>query len=369
MGKAIRLSCAILCFLLCLICCTNVFAITQDEWNRSCRWKTAGTTTVYARTDYQCEGEPIAVLPANTYITAGMFRDAYVTITWYLNGEYGGTGNTKRSNITPASVTYRTEDGSISDMHELDWKALYGSLPPNNMAVTPVDSNSTGSSGNTGSTGNTQSSGTAKKAGTSKRRTPAKPAATPEPTPEVMWKESPITVQRLGIANSIVTLDGDTKDVATAELIFAADQAEEKHVAVIYAPNTGKCTLRSSGSDSGAALMQCKAGTVVSVLKYGSQYTRIGYNGSAGYVLTSCLKFYGTEAQATGVGTIIYSKDKPNVKTTINIRNKTDKGSAKVAEWSTGTEVQVFSHPKGWYEVEYNGIHGYVMEQFLQIPE
>jgi len=352
MGKAIRLSCAILCFLLCLICCTNVFAITQDEWNRSCRWKTAGTTTVYARTDYQCEGEPIAVLPANTYITAGMFRDAYVTITWYLNGEYGGTGNTKRTNITSALYRWSDENGDWA-INELLYRDLYG----------------TGSSGNTGSTGNTQSSGNAKKAGTFKRRTPAKPAATPEPMPEVMWKESPVTVQHLGIANSIVTLDGDTKEVATAELIFAADQAEEKHVAVIYAPNTGKCTLRSSGSDSGVALMQCKAGTVVSVLKYGSQYTRIGYNGSAGYVLTSCLKFYGTEAQATGVGTIIYSKDKPNVKTTINIRNKTDKGSAKVAEWSTGTEVQVFSHPKGWYEVEYNGIHGYVMEQFLQIAE
>ena len=33
------------------------------------------------------------------------------------------------------------------------------------------------------------------------------------------------------------------------------------------------------------------------------------------------------------------------------------RSSEKVAEWKTGTEVYVFSHPKGWYEIEYDGIH------------
>ena len=33
------------------------------------------------------------------------------------------------------------------------------------------------------------------------------------------------------------------------------------------------------------------------------------------------------------------------------------RSSEKVAEWKTGTEVYVFSHSKGWYEIEYDGIH------------
>ncbi|MBR6753115.1 MAG: SH3 domain-containing protein, partial [Clostridia bacterium] len=55
--------------------------------------------------------------------------------------------------------------------------------------------------------------------------------------------------------------------------------------------------------------------------------------------------------------------------TTINVRNAASGDSAKIAEWETGTEVEVFGQEKGWYEIEHDGIHGFVMEKFLTLQE
>ncbi len=29
----------------------------------------------------------------------------------------------------------------------------------------------------------------------------------------------------------------------------------------------------------------------------------------------------------------------------------------------------IYSHPDGWYEVEHDGIRGYIMEKYLQLNE
>ena len=365
------------------------YAITQLEWNR----------TIYELVLVQQEGvaytqfeyRPIGSLPPNTYIQIhSNDQDGYRKIS-YLQG-----GNQTFCYICTIPLTLANayqyvdviSDGMVCAMkvpeaYLDDIDALREYVKKNgspgcrlledserdrlvwgrgDSLWLPEEIDGQGASSSSSTTSN-------KSTKVTRSSITAKPAATPEPAQDVTWNDSIVAIQQLGVVNSIVVLEGEPKEVATAELVFSADQSDDKHVAVIFAPNTGKCTLRVSGSDSGAAIKQCKAGTVVSVLKYGSKYTRISYNGEAGYVLTSCLKFYGKDAQTIGTGTIIYSKEKPNLKTTINIRNKTDKSSFKVAEWNTGTQVQVFAHLNGWYEVEYDGIHGYVMEQYLVMNE
>lgn len=104
------------------------------------------------------------------------------------------------------------------------------------------------------------------------------------------------------------------------------------------------------------------------MLQYGEQFCKISYNGTTGYVLTSCLKFYSAEPEVIGSGVLTYN-GKATGRTTINVRNSADSDSAKIAEWKTGTEVQVFALHDGWYEVEYNGVHGYVMQKFITMAE
>ena len=177
-----------------------------------------------------------------------------------------------------------------------------------------------------------------------------------------------VEVVTLGSATSRVKSAGTAYDVDTADL-YLDGAAVSGRLAGVYAPNTGRCSLRDRASDSGKLLKKVKAGALVVVLEKGKTYTKINYKGQDGYVLTSCLKFFGEDAQPTGTGTLVYSREKPAVRTTVNIRNKADKSSAKVAEWDTGTQVAVFGRTNGWYEVEYNGVHGYVMESFLLTDE
>ena len=318
-----------------LLCYSTAFAVTYDEWIHKCVWKTARVTYVY--NDHYCETTPIDVLPANTYVNVehatGGFYDGTHAISAMLSNGTIVSGYVKSSDIVTANVYWVDEKGQSYGINENVYRELYGSA-----------SNSTKPKGNRNS----------------------KPTATAEPAPPVKLNDKEVQISQLGVETSIVVLEGEKQTIATADLVFSQDSKDDKHTAVIFAPNTGKCTLRSKGADNGAALKQCKAGIVVGVLEYGSKYTKINYQGNVGYVLTSCLKFYKKDVQSIGTGTIIYSKDKPNVKTTINVRNKTDKASAKVAEWNTGTEVIIFSHSDGWYEVEYNGIHGYIMDTYIK---
>ena len=176
-----------------------------------------------------------------------------------------------------------------------------------------------------------------------------------------------VKVERIGLYHSIIHMDGEKKEVLTRELTFAEGITDSMRVAVIHAPRTGKCTLRAKPSDNGKAIRQCKAGQVAALLEYGQDYCRVLYDGETGYVQTSCLMFHDNANEPTE-GMLTYN-GKGTGKTTINIRCTEDKGSAKVAEWPTGTTVSVFAYEDGWYRIEYNGVHGFVMEEFLTMNE
>ena len=84
--------------------------------------------------------------------------------------------------------------------------------------------------------------------------------------------------------------------------------------------------------------------------------------------MTSCLKFAGEGTEVLGSGKISY-KGKMTGTTTVNIRGAGSNDAHRIAEWRTGTEVTVFSHQKGWYEVEYQGVHGWVQDKYLTMEK
>lgn len=169
------------------------------------------------------------------------------------------------------------------------------------------------------------------------------------------------------VESSIRDADGE-RMVPTAELEFETDAPAGKRIAYIYAPNTGKCSLWKKASKNSDLIKKCKAGTVVMVLDYGSKFCKIRYDGKEGYVLTTCLRFPGSDIVCIGTGQISY-KGKTTGSTTVNVRGAGNSDAHKIAEWRTGTEVTVFSLKGGWYEVEFNGIHGWVQEKFLTMND
>lgn len=152
------------------------------------------------------------------------------------------------------------------------------------------------------------------------------------------------------------------------ELSLTMAVPEGKLLAVVYTPNSGKCTLREKASDSGKTIKQSKAGHLVLVLEKGNKYTKINDNGYVGYVQTRCLKFFEELPEAMGTAKLSYN-GKVTGKTTVNIRHEASKSSRKVEEWRTGTTVTVFSYADGWYEIEHDGVYGFVMDDFLTMNE
>lgn len=354
-----------------------------DAYNfaKNCHHATTRSVTFYADDDLT---QPIATVPAQTFVNAQptakpLNEDGtrmaqyfkYITYPGGIRGEGWAENGRSVGNFDSAYT--------VNGLHLLDVKlkqeGLYSNpyyevtVPDNDERWGDLKGDSGGS--NTGKQSNSSSSGKTGRVSSGKSsKTSAAPAVSHFSVKQGENKENEVRVEVLilGSASSRVKVSGATTEVATDDLLLDGVAVGDR-LAWIYAPRQGYCSLRSKASDNGKVLKKCRAGYLVVVLEKGQEYTKINYQGTDGYVLNGCLKYIDETQQPTGTGTIIYSKKKPNVRTTINIRNNADGKSKKVAEWKTGTEVPVYSHPDGWYEVEYDGVRGYIMEKYLQLNE
>lgn len=290
----------------------------QEKWELSCSKKTISEATVYKLGTEEGQDEVLLTIPASTYFKPIDNTNEWQLIEFMIDGtKYRGKIPMGEFADTKTQVTGKY--GLPDQVHELDprYEALVkGKLPHTNEMQT----------------------------GTT------------------------VSLLELGTVTSKVSHQGETIDVSSAELVFAEDVPEDKKMAVVYAPKTGKASLRKSASENAAVIKQCKAGTIVAVLETGKTFTKINYNGTMGYILTGCLQFCAPVTETQGNALISY-KGKTNGSTTVNIRNQADKGSAKVAIWKTGTAVILLSHADGWYEVEAKGIRGFVMEEFVTLKD
>ena len=365
---------------------SSAYGDAMDDWNRSCPWKIVGTVNIYS--DWACT-ELIGTVTGPKYVKMSAWGEETCTVYWP-----NGDGSVKKvgihtKDVVSAKVYFREDNGSLDGMNELEFKDQYGYIPSgttdrktmnehakkggeseknNQDEISSVNTNNS-SAKTTSKTSGTKKQGKTS-SGESKKSTSTNATASrfSIKKSEMAESESLVDVLTLGSTDSKIKISGTVTRIPTDELLFDGT-AVRGRLAWIYAPRQGYCSLRSKASDNGKVLKKCKAGYLVVVLEKGEEYTKINYQGTDGYVLNSCLKNIDEAQQPTGTGTIIYSKKKPNVRTTINIRNNTDGKSKKVAEWKTGTEVPVYSHPDGWYEVEYDGVRGYIMEKYLQLSE
>ncbi len=365
---------------------SSAFGDAMDDYNRSCPWKIVGTVNIYS--DWACT-QPIGTITGPKYVKMSGWGQETCEILWRNPDGSVTYAGIHTKDVVSAKVYFREDNGSLDGMNELVFKDLYGYIPSgttdrktmNEHAQMRAESNEPNQdssqvsySDNAGNYSETATKpANTKKAGkitTRQNNTPKKNTVSRYSIMQGENKENEVRVEvlALGSASSRIKVSGATTEVATDELLLDRVTVGDR-LAWIYAPRQGYCSLRSKASDNGKVLKKCRAGYLVVVLEKGQEYTKIDYQGTDGYVLNGCLKYIDETQQPTGTGTIIYSKKKPNVRTTINIRNNMDGKSKKVAEWKTGTEVPVYSHPDGWYEVEYDGIRGYIMEKYLQINE
>ena len=344
-------------------------AQTQEEWNLSCNLKTSGSTTVYK---IGTENEVQETIPANTYVRIYDSVKDMKKIRYMIGGSIR-TGKVYSSDLVKCTSSVRGSSGYAEGVHELD--PNHDEILKNNKVITVAESIlQSGTTDYSDLTFELPDSPAAQAAqATAGRKSADKQQDSPaEVQPSVEASQPASTAQKKSTNStqkkSASTTSQSTRKTTTKgeklDMSLTMDVPEGGQLAVIYTPNTGKCSLREKASNSSKLIKQCKAGHLVLVLEKGSQFTKINDNGYVGYVQTRCLQFFDELPEAIGTAKLSYN-GKATGGTTVNVRHTASKKSRKVEEWRTGTTVTVFSYADGWYEIEHDGVYGYVMDEFL----
>ena len=186
-------------------------------------------------------------------------------------------------------------------------------------------------------------------------------------------EERPVTVKTLGLVTSLVRLDGEDVTVNTADLRWDTEVSAGKMMAIINAPRTGRATLHANSSSKSDVLGKCDTNRVVLVLASGKNYTKISYDNTVGYVLTSALKFYPVggvdeDEEQPKPGWVSF-RGKLNSKNTVNIRMNGKSGSRILTDFIAGTPLWVFSQTDRWTEIDVGGYHGYILNEYVTLDE
>lgn len=392
MVNSIRNVCLKLMTLLSVAVLLSCFMVSEGradslyEWNRSCRRKTICTTKIYSIGD---ENRLIATIPANTYVKVhGQYK--WAEISYMTSSGQSGRGLADPACIGYAVVWFTDANGDRRGMQELEYYEKYGNnaapgatmdeVWPGYSDYTQTGKNNQEETNTTSSLGSqmesdkkesTTSTSTTKKSSSTKTtttKTTTTKTATSDVNTDVLWQDELISVKTWGLHSSVILVDGKEQIVPTHELTFSEKVDAAKRVAYIHAPRTGRCYLRAKASDKGNILDKCPAGTVVQVIKYGKNYCQIVFEGQVGYVQTACLKFANPKVEPMCTWQLSYN-GKMTGNAQVPIRNDKSNDSASVVKLRSGTEVTVFSKSGSWYEVEYEGLHGFVHKNFLRMDE
>lgn len=145
---------------------------------------------------------------------------------------------------------------------------------------------------------------------------------------------------------------------AKVRRVSGKETPEDMLVAFVYAPSSGKATIREAANNDSQALAQCGAGTVVTVLEVGATHTLVDADGQSGYLRNDCLHYTAIPPEQRLQGTLIGNQN-------INVRSDADKESCRIAQWPAGTQVTVYGVEGNWCEVEYDGMHGWVATKYI----
>ena len=121
--------------------------------------------------------------------------------------------------------------------------------------------------------------------------------------------------------------------------------------------------LRSAPSIKAKVIDAYPRGTVVTILKKGSEWTKVRVHNKTGYMQTSFLA-YGRGGGSSGSessGTTMYvMKD-----VRLYLRAEPDSSSEILGTYRGGTAVKVLKKGKYWYRVSVNGLEGFMGKEYL----
>ncbi|MBR3764585.1 MAG: hypothetical protein IKK57_08590 [Clostridia bacterium] len=312
-------------------------ASTKEEWDASCNWVISHSATLYSAS-------------YNDDVTTDTDLYTFTPIGTIAAGE---------------RVSIRSSANGMREIYY--WNGGKRSAWVEDSAVRWDGGSSSGSSGSSGSVSTGTNIGGSSGSSSGRRRT------TVTDTWEALdlnliqeeGETQPVTLQVLGTAQCVVYDGKQLLTVPTEDLVWDTEADDDHRLAIIYAPKTGKATLRASASNKAKSIGQCEDGRIVVVLKVGSTYTRILYDGKEGCVLTAALTFTGSVPVGEFSTAELAYKGRTDTSATISVYTAKN-AKRKIKQWRVGNEVVVISESGSWSEVEIDGWHGWVKSAYLE---
>ncbi|MBR2288247.1 MAG: hypothetical protein IJ865_08370 [Clostridia bacterium] len=394
----------------------SAFAVTEAEWKTKCVNKTITETKVFS----QAGGKEVdATLKAGTYVkteaydaASGMWRISY------LSGEEVVTGYVPASELTIAIVTVLLGDGTVENAPE----ALAGDLqgiadylndrhadktytvedgvitvkagkeapeaeeeteeveePVEDEAEETADEEGGDALFDTDVADLIPEPKEEEEEATPQATATVAPTSTPAATEEVVATKAPVEtplpadqfevpaelkrVVMIGTNECLVDNDGEYLSVKTNTIQFGEATKKNKIIAYIKPNSDGGAVFLAEPNPKARELGYLKTGTLVGVIKAGSNYCRVYVDGVVGCVKSNLLTYMTVDKKPAGTGTLTNS-GKIDPDATVTLISATSKGYIETT-FVSGQKVTIWGKSGKYYEVEANGFHGYVSQSNL----
>lgn len=168
-----------------------------------------------------------------------------------------------------------------------------------------------------------------------------------------------------GLSNCALRLNGYETLMDTRLITFSQAVPVQKKLAVIGSTGAGRLAVRNEARQDARKVGYCKTGEVVAVLGFQGDYVLVRGTEVTGYVNKYSVDYYEA-IPALGKG-IVTLKGQTDGNQKVPVRLKPDRGAAAAQNFTLGTEVTLLNEGKYWYEIECQGIHGYLMKENITV--
>ncbi len=173
---------------------------------------------------------------------------------------------------------------------------------------------------------------------------------------------TPLTVLTTGDTWCKIRINGRTGYMMT-EYISAGGTLPRNYTAYVVADNGKNCVVRGGASKQDAILASWEVGKQVTVVEYGSTWSRVKADGITGYMMSQYLSTTRPEGSAVSGGYTAYVTSGNGL--SVRMRSGAGKLFPTIATYSVGTQVTVLEKGSTWSKIRVGSNTGYMMTEFL----
>ena len=179
-----------------------------------------------------------------------------------------------------------------------------------------------------------------------------------------------VQVVYMGLARSLVLLDGETVFVNTCDLSWETSAPDNQVIAVVKSQSGARIypkPLTSNKKDKSAVLDRLGCGYVLQVIKVEGSWVLVDFDGLRGYVKAGSLSLLPNEPQEYKTGWIATKSGHTTGSSTVHVRDNPT--TPQREEYRVGTPVTILDEDDKWCHIEVEGHRCYVLKEFVLYDE